>query len=293
MKHGSRAGARPGLCSSIRRTAARPGSRSAVPERTAGVIVPLALDFLDSQHGWIDRPAAHHGGASTSVLLATSDGGQTWTAAGDRRSFDGMFLTAVDFLDAQHGWVAGDGIFATSDGGATWTKVVGGLWWVAGLAAVDQTHVWAGADGGGIVSTVDAAGDTAPPTTLSEGARGWVREATHLALTASDAGGSGVATTEYSLDGGAWQPYLTPLDFPAPADHSGDGSHSVGIAPPTRAGSRSRCSRAWSARTRCGRSSGCGRASSAATACCACAPASTMPARPTWTSSRSTSTAMA
>jgi hypothetical protein len=54
-----------------------------------------------------------------------------------------------------------------------------------------------------------------------------VREATHIALSASDAGGSGVAATEYSLDGNAWQPYLAPLDFPAPADHSGDGSHSV------------------------------------------------------------------
>ena len=115
--------------------------------------------------------------------------GGTWTAAATGDSFAGVFLTAVDFLDEQHGWVAGDGIFATSDGGATWKKVVGGLWRIAGLAAVDQTHVWAGADGGGIVSTVDASGDTAPPTTLSEGARGWVREATHLALTASDGGG--------------------------------------------------------------------------------------------------------
>ena len=183
------------------------------------------MDFVDPQHGWMIGQPLISGGAST-VLLATGDGGQTWAKAGDD-AFDGIFLTAVDFVDAQHGWVAGDGIFATGDGGATWTKVVDGLGWVAGLAAVDQTHVWAGADGGGIVSTVDAAGDTAPPTTLSVGARGWVRESTQLALTASDPGGSGVATTEFSLDGGAWRPYLAPLDFPAPADHSGDGSHTV------------------------------------------------------------------
>ena len=188
--------------------------------------VPVALDFVDAQHGWV--VATPNGPDDlASVVLSTSDGGQTWTSAVTGDPFTGVLLTAVDFVDAQHGWVAGDSIFATSDGGATWTKVVNGLGWVAGLAAVDQTHVWAGADGGGIVSTVDAAGDTAPPTTLSEGARGWLREPTHLALTASDTGGSGVATTEYSLDGGAWQPYLAPLDFPAPADHSGDGSHTV------------------------------------------------------------------
>lgn len=135
------------------------------------------------------------------------------------------FLSSVEFVDAEHGWVAGDRIFATSDGGATWALQVDGLQTIAGLAAADQTHVWAGGDGAGILSTVDASGDTAAPTTLSEGARGWMRTATQIALTASDVGGSGVASTEYSLDGGTWQPYLAPLEFPAPSDHSGDGSH--------------------------------------------------------------------
>ena len=111
-------------------------------------VIPLSMDFVDPQHGWIIGQPFITGGVSA-VLLATADGGQTWTAVGGG-AFDGTYLTAVDFVDAQHGWVAGDGVFATSDGGATWTKVVSGLGWVAGLAAVDETHVWAGADGGGI-----------------------------------------------------------------------------------------------------------------------------------------------
>jgi len=44
-------------------------------------------------------------------------------------------------------------------------------------------------------------------------------------LTATDAT-SGVASTEYRLDGGAWQTGATVL-VPAPADHTGDGTHTI------------------------------------------------------------------
>ena len=184
--------------------------------------VPLSLDFTDALHGWVVAEPVEGG---QSVVLRTTDGGQTWTSVGEGVFTGNHFLSSVDFVDAEHGWVGGDRIFATSDGGATWTLQVDGLQMLAGLAAADQTHAWAGGDGGGILSTVDASGDTAAPTTLSEGARGWTRRATQIALTADDVGGSGVASTEYSLDGGAWQLYLAPFVFPAPSDHSGDGAH--------------------------------------------------------------------
>jgi photosystem II stability/assembly factor-like uncharacterized protein len=208
-------------------------TNGAIPSAAARVL-PQAIDFVDAQHGWL--LGIEITAVGSSVLLATTDGGQTWAPATSDGAFDGEILTAVDFTDADHGWVAGDSISTTDDGGATWTREVTGFGWLAGVAAVDVDHVWAGAEGVGIVSTVDAAGDTAAPTTLSVGDRGWVKRATQIALTARDVGGSGVATTEVQLDGGGWQPYGAPIAFPAPADHSGDGRHLVDYRSTDRAG---------------------------------------------------------
>ena len=191
---------------------------SPVPEQTLPMF-PMSMDFTDPQHGWV---VAEPDGAGSSLLLKTTDGGNTWTETGSGVFTGADYLSAVDFVDAAQGWVGGDRIFVTSDGGATWAQQVAGLEGVGALAAVDQTHAWAGV-GTGILSTVDAQGDTAPPTTLSQGPRGWLRTGTRIALKAADTGGSGVASTEYSVDGGAWQPYVTPIDFLAPSDHSGDG----------------------------------------------------------------------
>jgi photosystem II stability/assembly factor-like uncharacterized protein len=183
---------------------------------------PLAIDFVDQTHGWITDLVM---GDSSSVVLRTTDGGATWAAVG--QTFADQTLTGLDFVDADHGWVSGDGVWGTSDGGASWQACVEGLVAGSGLSAVDTTHAWASSPLSGIVSTVDGSGDTAPPTTLSEGARGWLRRGTTITLGANDTGGSGVAATEYRVDGGAWQQYAAPLGFPAPADHSGDGRHAI------------------------------------------------------------------
>ena len=71
--------------------------------------------------------------------------------------------------------------------------------------------------------------DTTPPTTTATGAVDgrWYRSAVTVEFAASDnAGGSGVAYTEYALDGGAWTTD-TSVDLPAPSDHSGDLLHTV------------------------------------------------------------------
>ena len=196
-----------------------------------GALLPLAMDFTDAQHGWLVGTLFSNG---SSLVLRTQDGGATWALAAD--AFRDEMLSGVDFIDQDHGWVAGQDVWSTGDGGATWKRDVAGFGWGSAVAAVDAGHVWAGADGYGIVSTVDAAGDTAPPTTMSVGARGWVRKDTSISLAASDAGGSGVASTEYRLEGGAWQPYAAPLEFPAPVDHSGDGGHLVEYRSTDKAG---------------------------------------------------------
>jgi hypothetical protein len=71
--------------------------------------------------------------------------------------------------------------------------------------------------------------DTTAPTTVASGAVNgkWYRAAVTVSFAASDnAGGSGVASTEYSLDGGEWTKGSSLL-LPAPADHSGDLLHTI------------------------------------------------------------------
>ena len=94
------------------------------------------------------------------------------------------------------------------------------------IAAGDVQHVWAFADGG-LVSTVDGAGDLAAPTTFDDADWAWHASAQTLHLWPSDLGGSGLASTQYSLDGGSSWQAGTAVDFAAPANHSLDGTHDV------------------------------------------------------------------
>ena len=75
-----------------------------------------AVQFVDDQKGWV---------VGDSEILATTDGGVTWTAQDPGTSES---LTAVHFVDAANGWaVGGHGtIIHTSDGGATWAPQASG-----------------------------------------------------------------------------------------------------------------------------------------------------------------------
>jgi hypothetical protein len=68
----------------------------------------------------------------------------------------------------------------------------------------------------------------APVTTVHGAGRTWHDAAVRLRLTATDGTfSSGVASTQYSLDGGSTWTKGTALTVPAPADHSNDGLHAV------------------------------------------------------------------
>jgi len=88
------------------------------------------------------------------VILATTDGGATWSAQSSRTTED---LNDVTFSDATHGWAVGvwGAILATTDGGATWREQSSGS--TAELAAItftDATHGWAvGTEGAILVTT--------------------------------------------------------------------------------------------------------------------------------------------
>jgi photosystem II stability/assembly factor-like uncharacterized protein len=81
------------------------------------------------------------------VLLATHDGGATWTSVDAKVQ---MGLAAIDFVDSDYGWAVGDAgvITHTEDGGATWTAQQGGtdLYtrpWLADVDFVDRQNGWA------------------------------------------------------------------------------------------------------------------------------------------------------
>ncbi len=78
----------------------------------------LAVDFTDSQHGWIVGVRFLSTGPFGKIYK-TSDGGQNWQNV--YSEVDGYFR-AVDFFDQNHGWVAGKmgKILYTNDGGLNW-----------------------------------------------------------------------------------------------------------------------------------------------------------------------------
>ena len=182
------------------------------------------LQFVSATDGWaVGTGWDDNGDATETWLLHTTDGGATWARV---PGLDDTLADTVHFLDAQHGWLGGyNGIYATSDGGNTWQRVAAG-YGVEAIAAVDAQHVWAFGDGF-LVSTLDAAGDTAAPVTLDQRADfGWHRKSVTIGFSANDIGGGAVAATQTSLDGAAWQPGAG-LTVPAYADHHFDGEHTV------------------------------------------------------------------
>jgi hypothetical protein len=92
---------------------------------------------------------------------------------------------------------------------------------------------------GADAASFEVSTDVLPPFTLVTGARpGWHRTAEHLTFDATDVG-MGVATTEYSLDGGTtWTPWATgsTLTIGAPAGGSNDGAHAVHVRSTDKAG---------------------------------------------------------
>ena len=82
--------------------------------------------------------------------------------------------------------------------------------------------------GGTSFAVCQTTGDVTPPVTTASGVDDlWHNRPVTVTLSATDGpSGSGVARTEYKIDGGPWTPAPS-LTVAAPADHSNDGSHAV------------------------------------------------------------------
>jgi hypothetical protein len=111
------------------------------------------MSFVDPQHGWV----LVGDDSSTTNLLATSDGGQTWKTV----PVDTHDALHVTFADPTNGWLYGDSsnFQSTHDGGATWLTVdlgkagmidgvpalvsdAGTVTIISGIAAADQNVNW-------------------------------------------------------------------------------------------------------------------------------------------------------
>jgi photosystem II stability/assembly factor-like uncharacterized protein len=81
--------------------------------------------FLTDRVGWIaGGTVLDVGGVPRGVVLATTDGGETWSARTEIRF---PYLRHIQFFDLEHGLAAGDrstqfptGVLQTEDGGQTW-----------------------------------------------------------------------------------------------------------------------------------------------------------------------------
>jgi photosystem II stability/assembly factor-like uncharacterized protein len=198
-------------------------SRVTLPLPATQLAFPVGIDFVDTTHGWLTTLNIEDGSAK---VFATIDGGVTWQPAADQDAFGSDIIASISFVDAAEGWASGTGIYHTTDGGRTWARQVSGPMENAFLVdAFDATHALAA--GYGMLSTTDTPGDSAPPVTLRDAASGWTRTGVTATLSAADVGESGVASTEYSVDGSVWVSGLTPPPFLAPADHSGDGTRTL------------------------------------------------------------------
>ena len=128
---------------------------------------------------------------------------------------------------------------ATSGVAFTQYSVDGGAWTTGSAVTIpaptngsnDGTHTvqYRSTDNAGNVETAKSCTvkiDATPPTTTESGAdSAWHNTPITVSLAASDAS-SGVAGTQYSVDGGAWTSGTSVL-IPAPSNGSNDGSHTV------------------------------------------------------------------
>ena len=119
----------------------------AVSETKCRLPFPMSFSSMP-QHGWIV--------GSSSTILHTSDGGQTWNMQPSQPLPFNIELKKVRFISPQIGWVVGDNgtVLKTTDGGQTWMKkTTGTRTALLAVSFADEKHGWASGDGGLIIGT--------------------------------------------------------------------------------------------------------------------------------------------
>jgi hypothetical protein len=167
--------------------------------------------WTDIQVDWVEVSSDLEAPATTATASGTPGNAGWW------RSDVSVSLAASD---------AWSGVAATSyriDGGA-WTPYSGPFTVSGeGLHTVEYRSSDNAGNTEGVQSLAVAIDPTPPATSAtpagSVGCAGWYTSTVQMTLAASDAT-SGVALTQYQLNGGGWQPYALPLAL-------GDGNHTL------------------------------------------------------------------
>jgi hypothetical protein len=200
-------------------------------------VTGIQVDPTDADHV-IASFSAYKEGDKAANVWESKDGGATW--ANISKNLPNAPLWMITF-DKTHGllYASSDfGVFSLYDtnSSANWLKVGqdGSLPYAPVFDTQltgDRNTLYASVYGRGIW-TVAATQDTdAPATTATtapataNGTNGWFTTSpVQVTLSATDGDGSGVASTQYRVDGGSWTPYTAPFTV------SGEGSHAVEYA---------------------------------------------------------------
>jgi photosystem II stability/assembly factor-like uncharacterized protein len=124
------------------------------------------IAFADQLHGWAVGEITGDTGTNATVILATKDGGTTWSMQlkyyppVTGLSSNGV-LTSIACNDAGHvvavGYDdSGTEIFRTINGGAKWTRLVQPVRWglqLTDVVFIDSTHGWAVGSGTSVTTT--------------------------------------------------------------------------------------------------------------------------------------------
>jgi photosystem II stability/assembly factor-like uncharacterized protein len=157
-----------------------------------------AVAFPSTSRGWA---------GGTGAIIATTDGGSTWT-----QQYDGPAdIRSLEFADEQHGWaVASTSVLRTTDGGARWSPVTE----PEGLLLTSVTFTSA-EEGWGIAYPAGTVGERALGTLVSttDGGSSWSVADPHVADSVCVSGGELIAGAGSkvldSRDGGAtWSTLL-------------------------------------------------------------------------------------
>lgn len=109
---------------------------------------PVSMEFTDEDHGWVMVRLSSSANFSPGLLLATTDGGQSWTALPDPPVGGEIHFTSRDT-----GWLAGgpagDQLYVTRDGGQRWERQAVSPPSAAdrGTSAIYQLPTFRGAEG--------------------------------------------------------------------------------------------------------------------------------------------------
>ncbi len=170
--------------------------------------------FIDDVHGW--ATADEGGDDARDRLIATTDGGGTWTATA--LSSRSPIMRNVFFLDNRHGWVVGDEgidgsppmLARTADGGTTWSQhdLPASMRMPEQVRFVDPLHGWVRDIDREIAATADG-GRTWTVRELRDGYLSlrdmvFVDQSHGWALSASDTRGAG-ALWETTDGGRNWK----------------------------------------------------------------------------------------